>query len=31
MKQEAEAIREEIFKRLAAEEAQRAAEKMFQE
>ena len=31
MKQEAEAIRDEIFKRLAAEEEQRAAEKMFQE
>ena len=31
MKQEAEAIRDQIFQKLAAEEEQRAAEKAFQE
>lgn len=31
MKQEAEAIRDQIFQKLAAEEEQRNAEKMFQE
>lgn len=31
MKQQAEAIRDQIFQRLAAEEEQRAAEKAFQE
>ena len=31
MKEEAEAIRDQIFQKLAAEEEQRAAEKAFQE
>lgn len=31
MKQEAEAIRDQIFQKLASEEEQRAAEKLFQE